>query len=171
MAVIEPETELERRIVADPDWQRGASWGRRMKGHPEAKIADHVAEVLDNIDHAGVDDATRARLRLIALVHDTFKQDVRWWHPGRNDHAKLARRFAERYVDDEGVLLVTELHDDGFRAWRHGKRTGRWNAAEARARALRERLGEHLPLFLAFYRADNATGTKSSDDLRWFERL
>ena len=169
--MIEPETELERRIVDDPDWRRGASWGGRMEGHPEDTVADHIAEVLGNIDEAGVDEATRARLRLIALVHDTFKQDVRWWRPGRTDHAKLARDFAARYVDDEGVLLVTELHDEAYRIWRRGHRTGRWRRPEARARALQERLAEHLPLFLAFYRADNATGTKSSDDLRWFEGL
>jgi hypothetical protein len=167
--VIEPETELERRIVSDPEWRAGAAWGREMKGHPEATIADHVAEVLANIDAARVDPATRARLRLIALVHDTFKRDVRWWHPQRHDHARLARRFAERYVDDEGVLLVTELHDEAYRVWRRATRTHRWGAAQRRARALRERLGEHLPLFLAFYRADNATGSKSADDLRWFE--
>jgi hypothetical protein len=170
MALIEPETALERQIVSDPEWERGARWGTRMKGHPEATIADHVEEVLGNIDAAGHDEATRARLRLIALVHDTFKQDVRWWRPGRTDHAKLARAFAERHIDDDGVLLVTELHDDGYRAWRFGRRTGRWRSAERRVAELRERLGEHLPLFLAFYRADNATGTKSDDDLRWFER-
>ena len=170
MALIEPETDLERRIVSDPAWERGARWGTRMKGHPEDTIAEHVKEVLSNIDAAGHDAATRARLRLIALVHDTFKQDVRWWLPGRTDHARLARSFAERHIDDEGVLAVVELHDEGYRAWRHGKRTGRWRAAERRVAELRRRLGEHLPLFLAFYRADNATGTKSDADLRWFER-
>ena len=169
MALIEPETALERRIVSDPDWERGARWGTRMKGHPEATIADHVEEVLDNIDAAGHEPATRERLRLIALVHDTFKRDVRWWVPWRTDHAKLACTFAERHVDDEGVLLVVRLHDEGYRAWRSGRRTGRWRSAERRVAELRERLGEHLPLFLAFYRADNATGTKSDDDLRWFE--
>jgi hypothetical protein len=169
VAVIEPETELERRIVSDPEWREGAGWGGRMEGHPEATIADHVEEVLANIDAAGVDTGMRVRLRLIALVHDTFKRDVRWWDPRRSDHARLARRFAERHLDDEGVLLVTELHDDGYRAWRRARRTHRWRAAERRARALRDRLGEHLPLFLAFYRADNATGSKSDDDLRWFE--
>ena len=167
--MIEPETALERAIVADPEWRRGADWGKRMEGHPEDRVADHIAEVLGNIDAAGHDAATRARLRVIALVHDTFKADVRWWHPARNDHARLARAFAERHTDDAGVLLVTELHDEGYRTWRRAHRTGRWGRAERRARELRERLGEHLPLFLAFYRADNATGTKSDDDLRWFE--
>lgn len=171
VAVIEAETGLERRIVADPEWRAGAAWGRHTKGHPEDSVAEHVAEVLANVDRGAHDPATRARLRLIALVHDTFKHEVRWWWPGRGDHARLARRFAERYLDDEGVLLVVEHHDDAYRAWRRARRTGRWRAAERRAIALRDRLAEHLPLFLAFYRADNATGTKAPDDLRWFERL
>ncbi|MDQ3163994.1 MAG: hypothetical protein M3Q92_14405 [Actinomycetota bacterium] len=34
-----------------------------------------------------------------------------------------------------------------------------------------ERLGPTLPLYLAFYRADTATGGKSDEPLRWFESL
>jgi hypothetical protein len=166
---IEPETELERRIVEDPAWVAGACWQRRMKGHPEARVADHIAEVLGNVDRLGVDAATRLRLRLIALVHDTFKHEVRWWWPGRTDHARLARRFAERHVDDAGVLLVVELHDEGYRTWRRARRTGRWRAAERRVLGLADRLGEHLPLFEAFYRCDNETGSKSPDDRHWVE--
>ena len=58
---IEPETPVEERIVADPDWLEGAGWGKRMTGHPEARVADHVREVLVNVDRAAVDAGTRAR--------------------------------------------------------------------------------------------------------------
>jgi hypothetical protein len=171
VARIEPETDVERRIVSDPEWIEGASWGTDMEGHPEDTVADHVEEVLGNVDRFGFDDATRARLRLIALTHDTFKHGVRWWLPWRNDHARLARAFAVKHVDDEGVLVVVEHHDDAYRAWRRASKDGRWDRAERRAEALIDRLGEHLDLFRAFYRCDNATGTKSPDDRHWFEGI
>jgi hypothetical protein len=31
---------------------------------------------------------------------------------GENHHAMIARRFAERYVDDPKLLDVIELHDE-----------------------------------------------------------
>jgi hypothetical protein len=168
---IEPETPLEERIMADPAWIEGADWGRPMKGHPEGKVGHHIAEVIGNVDTYYGDDPRRERLRLVALVHDTFKHRVRWYLPWRSDHAKLARRFAERHTDDAGLLDVVELHDEGYRAWRSGRRTGRWRTAERRVRRLAERLGPDLALFRAFYRCDNETGSKDPDDRRWFESV
>lgn len=66
---------------------------------------------------------------------------------------------------------MIELHDDAYNAWRSGRRRHNWARAEGRARDLVARLGPHLDLYLAFYRADNAAGTKSSEPLRWFEEL
>jgi hypothetical protein len=168
---IEPETDLERRILADPQWVEGAEYEARMSGHPEPRVGDHVKEVLENIDRFCDGSADRERLRVIALVHDTFKHRVRWWIPWRSDHAKLARRFAARHVSDPVLLDVIELHDEGFRAWRHGERTGDWPGAEARAKRLIARLGDELGLFVDFYRCDNATGDKAPDDRRWFEAI
>lgn len=165
--MIEPETDVERAIVADPDWQRGVAYGARMSGHPEASVRHHVEDVLANLEG----EPDRSRLRVIALVHDACKDRVRWWLPGRTDHARLARRLAERHVSDPGVLKVVARHDDAFRAWRFGRRTGLWPVSRWLARRLVRDLGAELPLFLAFYRADNATGDKSPDDRLWFEAL
>ena len=168
---IEPETDLERRILADPEWIEGAAYEARMAGHPEPRVGDHVQEVLDNVDRFCAGSADRARLRLIALTHDTFKHRVRWWLPWRNDHARLARRFAAKHVSDHAVLEVIELHDEGYRAWRAADKTGDWPKAEARAKAVIERLGDALGLFVEFYRCDNATGDKAPNDRRWFEAI
>jgi hypothetical protein len=164
------ETPLEQRIVQDPDWQEGAAWGRARPGHPEGRVAEHIREVLANVDGLGTD---RRRLRLIALIHDTFKHQVDRSRPrtGDNDHARIARRFAERYVDEPGVLAVVEHHDDAYRAWRRARRTGDWERAERDARALIERLGEDLALFRAFYACDNATGDKAAEPREWFEQV
>ena len=128
--MIRPETATERAIVSDPEWQEGAAANGRMKGHPEDTVGDHIEEVLANVDRYAANPEQRARLRLIALVHDTFKHRVRWWLPHRSDHAKLAREWAQRRLDDPGVLEVIELHDEGYRAWRRRD--------EARARRLVE---------------------------------
>jgi hypothetical protein len=115
----------------------------------------------------------RQKLRLVALLHDTFKGSVDHSRPrsGENHHAVLARRFAERYLDDEELLEVVELHDEAYNAWAKGERTGKWDAAEARARRLVERLGPSLAFYVRFYRADNDTGSKNPEPLEWFERL
>lgn len=90
---------------------------------------------------------------------------------GSNHHGAIARRFAERYVEDPQVLDVIELHDEAYIAWRTSRRPGRRSAGEARAGRLITRLGPALPLYLRFYRADNASGDKDAEPLRWFERL
>ena len=49
-ALLRPETDLERRLLAQPDFQRGLHWGLPRFGHPEGKILYHIREVLDNVD-------------------------------------------------------------------------------------------------------------------------
>ena len=168
----ELETDLERAIAADPEWQEGARWGRPRPGHPEGAVANHVADVLENVEREALDEEDRAALRLIALLHDAFKYRVDRRRPrtGENHHGGIARRFAERYVDDAELLEIVELHDEAYNAWRKGAR-GDWSAAEARAARLIERLGPSLPRYLRFYRADNATGSKTREPVEWFERL
>lgn len=172
MAIV-PETELERRILTDLEWQEGTAWGTPRPGHPEGSVAAHIQEVLANIDREALDADDRERLRVVALVHDTFKYRVRRDRPrtGANHHAVIARRFAERYTDDHELLELVELHDEAYNAWLKGHRGGDWAAAEARARRLLDRLGASLPLYLRFYRADARTGNKSSAPLAWFEQL
>lgn len=170
---IEPETEREGLIVADPEWQAGAAWGRPRRGHPEGAVSAHVAEVLANVDRVAIGAEDRERLRFVALVHDTFKYrvDRSRSREGENHHAMIARRFAERYTDDPELLEVIELHDEAFNAWVGGAWRGRWEAAEARARRLIERLGESRDFYLRFYEADNQTGSKLQAPLVWFRAL
>lgn len=172
-ASIAAETELERRIMADPEWAEGARWGKPRRAHPEGSIAAHVAEVLQHVERVALDPDDRRRLRLVALVHDTFKHRVERRLPriGHNHHGAIARRFAERYIDDPEVLDVIELHDEAYNAWRSGRRTRRPGKARTRAERLIERLGPALPFYLRFYRADNASGDKVPEPLRWFEEL
>jgi len=115
----EPESDLERAVVAQPELLRGLAWGRPRFGHPEARVGLHVAAIIGRI---GDYPELRADLRFIALVHDSFKYAVRpaerWSR--NNDHAALARRFAERFIGDERVLCAIELHDELFWIWHNG---------------------------------------------------
>jgi hypothetical protein len=167
------ETALEARICADAEWKKGAGWGKPRPGHSEGVVMYHIAEVLANVDRLATTHEERRTLRLIALIHDTFKFRVDQSKPrmGANHHAVIARRFAERYLDDLALLEIIELHDEAFNSWRVGALKGRWKEAEERASRLVERLGSSLPLYVCFYRADNATGSKEDDSLIWFEQF
>jgi hypothetical protein len=72
---ITPENELERQLLDDPRLRAGLDWGEPRFGHPEGRVADHVAAMLAAIPSW---DPLRSDLRLLALVHDSFKADV---HP------------------------------------------------------------------------------------------
>jgi hypothetical protein len=165
------ETDLETRICTNPQWQEGAAWGNPRPGHPEGRVAQHIAEVLASVERNASTPDERRDLRLIALLHDTFKYRVDRSKPriGDNHHAMIARHFAEHYIDDPALLDVIELHDTAYNCWRSAKNSGDWARAEQVAGNVLSRLGAALPLYVRFYRCDNATGDKDSAPLAWFE--
>ena len=119
------ETDLERTIAADPAWQQGVIWGKPRYGHLEGAVQFHIADVLANIDRQQPLPDDRTKLRLIALVHDTFKYRVNELKPkmGNNHHAHIARLFAEKYIHDPVILDLIELHDEAYNSWRLGMPT------------------------------------------------
>jgi hypothetical protein len=170
----ELENEIERAIAADPEWLRGVEWGTPRRGHPEGAVKDHIADVLANLDREPVEEEERRRLRLAALVHDSFKYRAAEGtapvgSPGH--HGSHAARFLERFVDDPELVELVRWHDEAFAAWFGLNRRSDRQRAERRARALVERLGPSLPLYLTFLRADNGTRGKSRDAVDWFERV
>jgi hypothetical protein len=165
------ETQLEQTIAADPDWLAGLEWGQPRPGHPEGKVIFHIQEVLLNVDRFFDNSNNRARLRLIALLHDTFKHvQVK---PGafKKSHGYWARQFAERYINDEGILEVIELHDEAYKASLLFTKFGDSQVAERQVQKLLIRLGRHLDLFRQFYLCDQQTGDKSRSHYEWFERV
>jgi hypothetical protein len=164
----EPEDELERRVAEDPELVEGLAWGEPRKAHPEGSIGAHVADLLARIDAQGVEGEERERLRFIALVHDSFKNKVQEWRPrtGENHHAMRARRFAERYTDDEHILNTIELHDRPYGIWRKMQRTHTLDR-----RALQQMLKRirDPDLFLRFVELDGSTEGKNPEPVRWFK--
>jgi hypothetical protein len=164
----EPENELERRVTEDRGLLEGLAWGKPRKGHPEGSIAAHVADLLERLDRQGVTGEERALMRFIALVHDAFKNQVQEWRPrtGENHHAMRARRFAERYTDDERLLTTIELHDRPYGIWRKWRRTG-W-LDRKRLEDLLRRIPDP-DLFLRFVELDGSTEGKRPEPLEWFK--
>ncbi len=170
----ELETELERRMADEPEWRVGIEWGDPRSGHPEGAVKHHIADVLANVDREATSPEDRQRLRLAALVHDTFKYQApeRSAPVGSDEHhGALAACFLERFVDDEELVRVVRWHDEGFAAWLSLVRRGDRRRAEDRAHALVDRLGPALPLYLRFFAADNATGGKSPKPVEWFKGI
>jgi len=173
--IVKPENGIEVAIVSNADFIEGCSYGKVRSGHPEGKIILHIKEVLDNIDKFYGDDKDRKDLRFIALVHDTFKYKVDHNKPktGANHHGMIARRFAQKYINNYGLCKIIELHDEAYNAWGKGARRGDWYNAERRAKLLIDKLVEidRLELYLKFYRCDNATGDKEQENYEWFINL
>jgi len=173
--LIKPENGIESAICNDDEFISGVIWGRIRSGHPEGQVIYHVKEVLENIDKFYGDDEDRENLRLIAILHDTFKFKVDRNKPkvGANNHGMIARKFAENFIDDNVILKIIELHDEAYNAWQKGGRHGDWYGAERRANQLIRGLlmDECLDLYVKFYRCDNATGDKEQDNYEWFIKL
>jgi hypothetical protein len=155
---IAAENELERRILAEPRLRAGLAWGAPRWGHPEGSVGEHVGHLLDRIHPQ---EPHRDDLRFVAIVHDAFKAAVREDEPwsADNDHAILARRFAERFTGDERLLTTIELHDEPYWAWRHD---GYLAAVLARV--------PDLELFARFVELDASTEGKDLSFLWWFRR-
>jgi hypothetical protein len=156
-----PETAVERALAGDPRLLAGLAWGRPRPGHPEGSVGLHVAEILAAItEPAG---RRRRELRFLALVHDGCKRQVprAARRSPDNDHAVLARRFAERYTTDPRMLDALELHDEPYRIWRAGE--------ENRDELLRDVLARipDVDLFLRFVELDGSTRGKDPRPLAW----
>lgn len=131
-------------------------------------MAAHVLDLLARIDaDEELSSEDRRAFRFIAIVHDSFKYKVRDWlpHAGPNHHATRARRFAERYTDDERLLATIENHDRPYNVWRKLRRTGRFD--EGRFDEILERVPD-LHLFLRFVELDGSTEGKRQEPLNWF---
>ena len=164
-----PETDLERRVTAEPELLEGLAWGEPRAGHPEGAVGTHVAHLLSALDRSDLDAEQRELLRFMALVHDSFKYEVRERLPrvGENHHAMRARRFAERFTDDERVLSAIQFHDRPYALWRKMKRRGK---LDERGFARMMRCVEDPDLFLRFIELDGSTEGKRREPIEWFRQ-
>ncbi|BDS14466.1 hypothetical protein [Aureispira anguillae] len=170
---IRPESVLEQTIVQDKYWQEGAFWGEPRPGHPEGKVIYHIHEVLQNVEKATKNAKLRQQLRLVTILHDTFKYLEEQTRP-RTDwskhHAIYALNFAKKHITDQAVLDVIELHDDAYYAW-CADCAGNKDKSEELLNKLRQRLGDNLQLYYLFFKCDTQTGDKYQSPVAWFEQI
>lgn len=170
-SLLQPENELEKKLLEHPDFLEGLFWGVPRRGHPEGEVYKHVREVLDNIDQLDLADEEREKLRLIAFVHDTFKhiEDKSLPRDWSKHHAVHARRFLSDFIDDDDILDIVELHDEVFHCWNWVFMCGEIEIGEKKLRELINQLGPNLRLYYLFFKCDTLTGNKTLAPLWWFE--
>lgn len=168
--IIKPVSNLEYQLIKDEQVIDGLLWGKPRNGHPEGEVIYHVSDVLKNVDKYYKDDSDYYKLRVIAIVHDTFKYKVdrTKTRSGENHHAKIARNFSEKYIDDKGVLDVIELHDEVYNIWQTIFRRNSVDKGSKRLNLFNERMKDNMDLFIKFYKCDSSLDSKKSDDYDWF---
>lgn len=182
ITMLNPQTPNEEYLLNHPEILEGMEWGKPRLGHPEGQVKHHVRDVLQNVETFYGDTPFRWDLRMIALVHDSFKYKVDRTRnrTGENHHGMIARRFCERITDEFPIqpvfssltLDIIEMHDEAYASWRKWCRWGKQKAAEERLRRLLDRLDVHGPIgrrfYAAFYRCDNSMEAKDQENFRWF---
>jgi hypothetical protein len=172
--ILQPETDLERRLISQPAMLEGLAWGEPRYGHPEGKVVYHVVDVFDNIRRLSPALSANAyrQMRLIALLHDSFKyveskQIPRDW---TRHHGILARKFAESFIQEKTILDIIELHDEAYYCWRLAVLDDEIHQADARFQWILDRCGYCFQLYYTFFRCDTATGDKTQAPVKWFEK-
>ena len=170
--LINPISSLEAKLLEKEEFKIGLNWGVPRFGHPEGKVGFHIKEVIDNIGLLDIDEAILQQLRITALAHDTFKyQEAETIARGnRINHGLLARRYMEKFIDDENTLDLIELHDEIYYAWRLEALQGNSSEAHVRLDRLIGKVGKNLGLHYYFFRCDTMTGDKIQAPRFWFEQ-
>ncbi len=170
--LLKPETNLERLLLQHPAFREGLLWGEPRYGHPEGKVLYHVPEIFANINRLDpLSKNDRQQLRLITLLHDTFKyvEDKSYPRDWSRHHGILARQFAEDFISDKNILDIIELHDEAYYCWRLEVLDDEPEQAAARLKLLLDRVRPCLQLYYNFFKCDTATGDKTQAPVKWFE--
>lgn len=171
--ILKPETVLEHFLLKQPEVIEGLLWGEPRYGHPEGKVLYHIPEIFRNIDALcpPLSTTDREKLRIITLLHDTFKyaEDKSRPRDWSKHHSILARRFAEKHITDPVILDIIEFHDEAYHCWRIEKLEYDPEAAAERMRHLFKNVGHCLQLYYTFFKCDTRTGDKTQKPVKWFE--
>lgn len=173
LEIIKPESPLEEQLFEDPGFLQGLWWGFPRYGHPEGKIIFHIREVLDNIDRLTLTSTARQKLRLVALLHDSFKY-AEYLHRKLKDpafsHAQLAKNYAEKFISDEQTIRLIEWHDEAYFCWRMIYLFHQREAGMARLERFLQFIEKDIQLYYTFFACDTKTGDKNKAPLVWFEK-
>lgn len=170
--ILQPETEVEEYLLTLPEVQEGLHWGIPRYGHPEGEVYRHVREVYGNIEQVELNREDRALLRLVALMHDTFKYiepkgSPRDWS---KHHSTLAAQYMEQRFADPTLIKIIAWHDEAYYIWRMIFPYQQPVQGQMRLNQLLDLLQNDLQLYYIFFKCDTCTGDKNIAPLRWFEQ-
>lgn len=172
--LLQPETDFERFLALHPDVKMGLEWGEPRYGHPEGKAVYHIPEIFDNLNRLSppLSKTEREQLRIITLLHDSFKykEDKGYPRDWTRHHSILAREFSEAFITDKTILDIIELHDEAYHCWRLEVLKDEIEQATARFDVLLKRIGYCLQLYYVFFKCDTRTGDKTQAPVKWFEK-
>lgn len=164
--IVKPETPLEREIVGHPDFLVGVQWGNPRRGHPEGSVLNHIAKILAGIERMDQfpetapyqnDPSMRTALRVLTLLHDTFKSHSRSSEmPVKLGHNIFAAQMAQEL---KLPLLWTNMilfHDYCFYIENHFEKTQNLEIWHDQAQALLGIVEPHT--FYAFTYLDRRGG-------------
>lgn len=170
-----------QKVITDPRYKEGLTYGKPRKGHDEGTVEKHIAELCATLDTLRngfrgklslITEVDYWKLTILIHVHDVFKLEgkrrtghqVSLRHP--DSHASLARKFLEEFTQDEDLLAIAQFHDEGHALWQkeRNKKIFDWDR-------LKEAL-EKIPdpdLYAVFTVIDGYTPGKLVDrSPRWF---
>lgn len=162
-----------RRVVADPRYATGITYGKPRAGHSEGTVQAHIAELelnLESLKPILRHHQEYWQLKVLIHVHDTFK----YWakrNSSINDpesHATLARNFLAEFIDDNEMLDMVQYHDESFALSRQFEQKNRYSVG--RLVDLIKRI-RNFDLFMLFVIIDTYTAGKMHDAkwrIRWF---
>ncbi len=173
-AILQPRTDLEKYILAQPALRKGLLWGEPRYGHPEGMVLNHIPEIFHNIENLmpAITPETVAKLRILALIHDSFKyaEDKSTPRDWSKHHGILARQFATPFLEDTELLEILELHDEAYYCWRSVCLQFRVEEGERRWQWLMQRIEPYLQLYYLFFKCDTRTGDKTQAPVKWVEQ-
>ena len=162
--------EIIQQILNDPEYSKNIEFGEPRAGHPEGKIKFHIADLEDNLESLRVKGITEEefwKLKFLIHTHDICKpiaqSDTPTLHP--NNHATLAKHFANRFTDDTDLLNIIQYHDENYELWKEYKKKNEFN---------RDRFQKLLAvidnwdLFLMFTIIDGCVKGKDHEKVAWF---
>ncbi len=166
--LLDPRSELEAEWLSRPEIIKGLLWGTPRYGHPEGTVAFHINEVYRNID-ALADQSLNAELRLVALIHDTFKyeEDRSMPRDWSRHHGNIAAKYMTRDYCERHIVNLVKLHDEAFYAWRAFHQHSNQVESERRLKIIEESMEENLKFYVNFFICDTLTGDKIKTPIVW----
>lgn len=168
LETLKPETDLEKKILADSRVIKNLFWGKPRNGHPEGRVIDHLTNLNRNIDilfkDKKINPTERQWLRIISLTHDTFKSEqVR----GKIHHSTIAADYLRSLGQEipTQVITITKLHDAAF---------GNMNRGQDIDQRILDLKGRNIPgcrngliMYYLFAVCDGSTNGKDQIFITW----